>query len=149
MALAKYIVSSTALFIIYIYNIMLTCVIGFTLLISSIYLSLDDKKSSLFQTFHRLLDERQKKIYQGIVRERLMIYIIGMALGLILGFSYYFQNPKDPYKICKFLCIIYVIKLGYYYVSPKQPLMLYSLTEESQVVAWADIYSEMKQRWII
>jgi hypothetical protein len=30
---------------------------------------------------------------------------------------------------------------------PKQPLMLYSLTTKEQTDGWADIYSEMKDRW--
>ena len=41
-----------------------------------------------------------------------------------------------------------VIKLLFYYVYPKQPLMLYSLKNKQQVDAWTDIYTEMKSRWI-
>jgi hypothetical protein len=126
---------------------MLSCLIGFTLLIASIYMSLDDKKSVVFQRFNRLLDESQKRTYASIVRERLRIYVMGMILGLLLALSYYVKNRKDPYRICKFLCIVYVVKLAFYYLSPKQPLMLYSLTEERQVEAWADIYTHMKQQW--
>ena len=127
---------------------MFSCVIGFTLLISSIYMMLDDRKSALFKKFYSVLDERQKKIYDGIVRERLMIYVTGMVLGLVLAFMYYFKNLKDSYRICKFLCIAFSVKLLFYYVMPKKPLMLYSLNEERQVEAWADIYSHMKQQWI-
>ena len=130
------------------YRHMLSCLIGFTLLIASIYMSLDDTKSVVFQRFHRLLDESQKRVYESIVRERLRIYVIGMVLGLVLGISYFMKNRKDPYRLCKCLCIVYVVKLGFYYLSPKQPLMLYSLTEERQVEAWADIYTHMKQQWV-
>ena len=42
-----------------------------------------------------------------------------------------------------------VIKLSFYYLFPKSPLMLYSLTTKEQTDAWADIYTEMKHRWIL
>ena len=71
-----------------------------------------------------------------------------MILGLGLGIYFYLNNPKTDYKLCKFLAIIYVIKLGFYYFYPKSPLMLYSLTTKEQVNAWANIYTEMKERWI-
>lgn len=128
---------------------MLSCAIGFTLLISSVYMMLDDRKSSLFKRFYSVLDERQKGIYDGIVKERLMIYVAGMVLGLVLAFLYYFKNLKDRFRICKFLSIAFTTKLLFYYVMPKKPPMLNSLNEERQVEAWADINSHMKQQWIV
>jgi hypothetical protein len=107
-----------------------------------------DKKDKDFQRFNSLLDETQKGVYESIVHERLRIYVMGMLLGLMLALSYYFRNQKDPYRVCKFLCIVYVVKLGFYYLSPKPPLMLYSLTDERQVKAWTNIYTHMKQQWI-
>ena len=124
------------------------CLIGITLLLSSIYMSYMKKDDKIFSNFMSLLDGKQQKIYQNIIYERLSIYIIGMTLGLILGIYYLYTNPKDNYRLCKFLCIIYVVKLGFYYFYPKSPLMLYSLTTKDQVNSWADIYSEMKSRWI-
>jgi len=109
---------------------------------------MDDRKSELFKKFYRLLDEKQKSTYDGIVKERLQIYVTGMVLGVVLAFTYYLKNLKDSYRICKFLCIAFSVKLLFYYVMPKKPLMLYSLNEERQVEAWADIYSHMKQQWV-
>jgi hypothetical protein len=37
----------------------------------------------------------------------------------------------------------------FYYFYPKSPLMLYSLRTKEQTDAWADIYTEMKHRWIM
>ena len=124
------------------------CLIGFTLLFSSIYMSYLKKDSDIFVNFMNLLDEDQQKIYQKIIYERIMIYVMGMLFGVSLGLYYLFTNKKDNYRLCKFLCIIYVIKLGFYYVYPKSPLMLYSLTSKDQVDGWATIYTEMKSRWI-
>ena len=123
------------------------CLIGFTLLFSSIYMSYLKKDNDMFIHFMSVLDEKQKEIYTQIIYERLMIYIAGMVIGLILGLYYLFSNRKDNYRLCKFLCIIYVVKLGFYYFYPKSPLMLYSLTSKEQVDSWADIYLEMKNRW--
>ena len=124
------------------------CLIGFTLLFSSIYMSYLKKDNDIFINFMSLLDENQKIIYQKIIYERIMIYIMGMILGVSLGLYYLFTNKKDNYRLCKFLCIIYTIKLGFYYIYPKSPLMLYSLKSKDQVDAWATIYTEMKSRWI-
>jgi len=123
------------------------CLIGFTLLFSSIYMSYLKKDNDMFIHFMSVLDEKQKEIYTQIIYERLMIYIAGMVIGLILGLYYLFSNRKDNYRLCKFLCIIYVVKLGFYFFYPKSPLMLYSLTSKEQVDSWANIYLEMKNRW--
>tara|TARA_Y100000389_G_C16982806_1_gene281138 strand:- start:83 stop:469 length:387 start_codon:yes stop_codon:yes gene_type:complete len=105
------------------------------------------KDNDIFIEFMDTLDPEQMVIYSEIVFERLMIYVMGMILGLFLGIYYILTNSGDDYRICKFLCIIFITKLLFYYFYPKQPLMLYSLKTEEQVEAWANIYSEMKNRW--
>jgi hypothetical protein len=123
------------------------CLIGITLLISSIYMSYMKKDNDIFIEFMNTLDPEQMVIYSEIVFERLMIYVLGMIIGLVIGIYYALTNPKDDYRVCKFLCIIFITKLLFYYFYPKQPLMLYSLKTEEQVEAWANIYSGMKNRW--
>jgi len=125
----------------------ISCIIGITLLIGSLSMSLQKRDTKIFSRFYNLLDNDQKRIYEGIVKERFTIYFTGMILGLGLGILYY-VNTNDKYKLCKFLAIIYLVKLGFYKVYPKSPLMLYSLSNQKQVEAWADIYTEMKSRWI-
>lgn len=123
------------------------CLIGITLLFSSIYMSYMKKDNDIFLNFIDKLNPEQSVIYSEIVFERLMIYTIGMILGLILGIYYLFNNSKDEYRICKFLSIVFATKLIFYYFYPKKPLMLYYLKTDEQIKAWADIYSEMKNRW--
>ena len=72
-----------------------------------------------------------------------------MILGLILGISYLYVYSEGKFKVCKFIAIVMLTKLTFYYFYPKSPLMLYSLTNQKQVSAWAYIYSEMKRRWIL
>jgi uncharacterized membrane protein YfcA len=124
----------------------ISCLIGITMLIGSLSMTIMKKNTDIFNNFYKLLDEKQKVIYEEIVRERLMIYFIGMVIGLGLGI-YYYIGSKDKYKLCKFLAIIYLVKLGFYYFYPKKPLMLYSLTDQDQVEAWANIYEEMKSKY--
>ena len=125
----------------------ISCIIGITLLIGSLSMSLQKRNTNIFNKFYDLLDDKQKRIYEGIVKERFTIYFTGMILGLGLGIFYYVRS-KDKYRICKFLAIIYLTKLGFYYIYPKSPLMLYSLKNKMQVDAWADIYTMMKYNWI-
>lgn len=124
------------------------CMVSMTLLISSIYLSIINKDSTKFSKFNNLLNKEQKDIYNKIVNERLYIYIGGMILGIILGLLYYYYNQKTSHKFCKVIGIMIISKLLFYYLFPKRPLMLYSLTNKAQTDAWADIYTEMKSRWI-
>jgi hypothetical protein len=124
------------------------CMAGVTLLISSIYLSFVNKNTEIFSKFNKLLNDGQKKIYDKIVKERLMIYIGGMILGIIFGGVFYYNNRKTDYLFCKVVSIMILTKLAFYYFYPKRPLMLYSLTNKKQTDAWADIYTEMKSRWI-
>ena len=126
-----------------------TCIIGITFLLSSIYLSILKQDNDIFFKFNRLLNDKQKIIYQNIVKERLKIYTIAMFTGLGSGLLYWYRNQKQPYIWCSFLAIVYIVKLGVYYFYPKSPLMLYSLTTKEQTDAWADIYTEMKSRYRI
>lgn len=124
-----------------------TCTIGFSLLFSSFYMSYMKQDNEIFIDFYSLLNNSQKKVYEGIIRERFIIYLAGSILGIISAVLFYRNNKSEKYILCKSLFLLYFIKLGFYYMYPKQPLMLYSLTSKEQTDAWADIYSEMKNRW--
>ena len=123
------------------------CLVGLTLLFSSIYMTFENRNSDHFKRFYNLLDDSQKNIYETIIQERLSIYFVGMILGLGLSIYYYIHSKKDKFRLCKFLMILYFVKFGFYYFYPKQPLMLYSLTTKEQINSWANIYTEMKTRF--
>ena len=102
------------------------CFIGFTLLLSSFFMNFL-KNEKVFNNFMNLLNDKQKEIYNKIVKERLFIYISGTILGLI---------------------IIFITKLVFYYIYPKSTYMMYHLTNTKQTDAWMDIYTHMKYNWI-
>lgn len=124
-----------------------SCAIGFTLLFSSFYMSYMRQDNEIFINFYSLMNDKQKKIYEDIVKERFIIYLAGSILGIISAVLFYRNNKSEKYILCKSLFLLYFIKLGFYYMYPKQPLMLYSLTTKEQTDSWADVYSEMKNRW--
>ena len=76
----------------------ISCIIGITLLIGSLSMTLQKRNTDIFNKFYDLLDERQKGIYEGIVKERFKIYFTGMILGLTLGIFYYVRS-KDKYRL--------------------------------------------------
>ena len=58
------------------------CVVGITLLISSIYMSLQRDRSH-FKNFENLLNREQTEKYKKIIKERIYIYIGGLLLGFV------------------------------------------------------------------
>ena len=122
----------------------ISCAIAFVLLLSSILMHFFiDKKDDFMLT----LNESQKKKYKDIIQERFKIYIFGMILGLVLGFLYVYIYNEDRFKVCKFVAIVLVTKLTFYYFYPKSDFMLYHLTEKNQVIAWTDVYRNYKNAW--
>lgn len=122
----------------------ISCAIAFILLLSSILMHFFiDKKDDFLLT----LNDDQKQKYKSIILERFRIYIFGMILGLLLGFSYIYIYNEDKFKVCKFVAIVLVTKLTFYYFYPKSDFMLYHLTEREQVSAWTDLYRNYKNAW--
>ena len=122
----------------------ISCAIAFVLLLSSILMHFFiDKKDDFLLT----LNMDQKKKYKDIIQERFKIYIFGMILGLVLGFLYVYIYNEDRFKVCKFVSIVLVTKLTFYYFYPKSDFMLYHLTETEQVSAWTDVYRNYKNAW--
>ena len=122
----------------------ISCAIAFVLLLSSILMHFFiDKKDDFMLT----LNESQKTKYKDIIQERFKIYIFGMILGLVLGFLYVYIYNEDRFKVCKFVSIVLVTKLTFYYFYPKSDFMLYHLTEKNQVSAWTDVYRNYKNAW--
>ena len=124
------------------------CSVAVVFLLSSIFMMfLKDEK--LFTNFMNTLDENQKKIYFKIIRERTMLYIGGMLLGLFLGIVYLSMNKKSGFNICAFITIVFITQIVFYKVYPKSTYMLYHLDKKNQVSAWTDIYTYMKKIYML
>ena len=123
------------------------CAIGITFLLASVYTAFIGPKKDIFVKFTNLLTPEQQEKYDDIVQERLKIYATALFSGWVIGMFYWFKYKGEPFMWCKYLAISNIVTLGVYYVYPKSPLMLYSLTTKAQTDAWADIYQEMKYRY--
>lgn len=123
------------------------CFIGYTLLLTSIFMHLL-KNETLHNRFIKLLNEKQTKIYELIVKERITIYISGTLIGLLLGFVFMFFYPKHKYKNCLFITITMVTKLLVYSLYPKSTYILNHLNTKKQIKHWTEIHIHMRKIWI-
>ena len=124
------------------------CSVAVVFLLSSIFMMfLKDEK--LFTNFMNTLNDDQKNIYFKIIKERTMLYVGGMILGLLLGFIYLSMNKKTGLNICAFITIAFITQIVFYKVYPKSTYMLYHLDDPKQVSAWTDIYTYMKKIYML
>ena len=123
------------------------CAIGITLFLTSIFMFFPNIKSRNYMGLYNKLNTEQKKKYIEIIHERIHIYTVGVVIGILLSWLYYFNNKNDKLRICKAISIFGVVKLAIYYFSPKKPSLTYSLTTKDQLDIWQDIGTEMKNKW--
>ena len=128
----------------------LLCLIAAGLFGSMLYVMIFHNKRQQTQHMESLLDDNQKAIYRGIIKERLTIYIYGLLLGLLSGFTYISYYPiKNTLDICTFVVLILGIVYLFYGLYPKNAYMLSHLNTPQQTAAWMDIYRTMKRRCLV
>ena len=124
------------------------CFLGSALLGSSILTMMTSKSSAVFKNFNNQLDENQKQIYKSIMKERAVIYVQSLVLGLILACLVVFNLKSIPKnsRLCLFILIALGTNYLVYSLYPKSTYMLEHLKTTEQNKAWLDIYKEMKFR---
>ena len=128
------------------------CLIGSALLGSSLVSMATSKTSGNFKKFNDSLldDEKLKKIYEDIHKERLTIYIQGLILGTLLAIV---ATQKSGFtkniNTCLFVSIALGVNWMFYLLYPKSTYMLEHLKTPKQTKAWLAIYKEMKLRCLI
>tara|TARA_Y100000817_G_scaffold314821_1_gene315327 strand:- start:2808 stop:3245 length:438 start_codon:yes stop_codon:yes gene_type:complete len=122
------------------------CTLSIILLISNI-LFLYFKSNESINTFKNKLTDEQLDIYKRIYSQRLYIYTSGIILGIIIAYIYVYLYTDSEYRLCKFIGIILIVKVCFYYFYPKHKLMLYFLNTKDQFIGWADIYTSFKEAW--
>ena len=129
-------------------NCSLCCFIAAALLGSMFYFIINgSKKNNKILQFRSLLNDKQQKIHNTIIEERLNIYIQGFVLGLILALIYLktMKNYKQPIY-CIFIAIVLGVTYIHYTIMPKSTYMLEHINNQEQAKAWLGIYKEMKHR---
>lgn len=127
-----------------------SCVLGFGFLGASFWTSLAKEDSDKFNKFTSTLDDDQMAIYSKVKKERLSIYLVGLAIGTALAVGYLTFNPVKSLlaTICIFMAIAWGFTYFYYTLMPKSTYMLEHLTDQEQVDAWVDIYRDMQVRYV-
>jgi uncharacterized protein YacL len=125
----------------------LTCGLSISFFTASAIMMLTPK--TVNDKLENILDKEQLEIYRKITKERLMLYIQGLVLGLIFAllFMAVSQKVDNIYKCCGTGFIIAIVAILYYHLMPKSDWMVLHLKTQEQNKAWLDMYRYMKNRW--
>ncbi len=123
------------------------CMLAAASFSSMLYLMFNPNKSNIINNFESLLDNNQKRRYKDIVNYRLTIYILGLLLGLIIGFIYLNTiATTNISRVCIFTVLVLGINYTFYMIIPKNDYIIKHLNTNEQIEAWLDVYTEMKYR---
>jgi hypothetical protein len=113
-----------------------------------LFVSLNPYSSDKLDKFMGLLTADQQTVYKEISRERMHIYLMGLVLGLLLGFIYLYHGGKSAglARTCGFVFITMATTYLFYLLYPKSKYMLSYLTTDDQRAAWLDVYRGMQYR---
>lgn len=125
-------------------NCYLLCMIASALFGSMLYLSLNVNKDKVYQQYLKLLDNDQKKVLKDINKERLHIYMMGLALGLVLGLFFLQITKKGAGRTCGFVVIVMLTNYLFYLVYPKSKYMISYLKTPEQKQGWLNVYRTMQ-----
>ncbi len=130
----------------------LSLTLAIALMAGNIACSFSAKALALKSKFAESLDASQLKMYESIIRDRMDIYMQGMALGLLCAVVYvYLVHKRDRTFDIKHVGMFGLITLGvqymYYSLMPKHNWMLDHLKNQEQVVMWLEVYKHMSMRW--
>jgi len=90
------------------------------------------------------LNDRQKIIYNDIVKNRLQIFLFGLIFGILIAYSFTSKlNLDRSGKICVFIIITIIVNTIIYTITPKKDWMLRHLNKE-QIDKWLIVYNQMK-----
>ena len=125
-------------------NCYLLCMIASALFGSMLYLTLSVTKDKVYNNYLKLLDDNQKSVLKEINQERLNIYMMGLGLGLFLGFVFLQMTKKSMGRSCGFVVIVMCVNYLFYLVYPKSKYMLNYLNTPKQRQGWIRVYKSMQ-----
>ena len=128
------------------------CLIASVMLCGVIASMITSRVSPKHIEFKKLLSKKEKKVYEKIIKERLMIYLIGLCVGVITGFFVGMIsniNSKRT-KSCMFVAVALIVNAVVYMAIPKKDWMLNHIgNNQEKVNAWLEIYKEMKMKKLV
>jgi amino acid transporter len=126
----------------------ISCSIAVGFIIASI-MTMMAKNNSFFELREKV-DEQSRKEIDRIVRERMLLYVRGSLLGIILAIVFLFWAKYKFAKyttICTFIIIMFIVQIGVYTISPKRDFILNHLKTPEQNKLWLEVYKDMKKRY--
>lgn len=128
-----------------------TCLIGFGLLGASLYSFLAKWENGLLLDFQKSLDTDQLILYNSVRKDRMRLYLTGLAIGTALALLYLYWSPVKGLmaNACLFMMIAWGFTYVYYTLMPKTTYMVQHLTSEEQLTKWTAVYRDMQWRYTL
>ena len=104
-----------------------SCSIAVVFICTMLYISFMIDKCAISTVFIDTLSKPQQILYQDIVKERKIIYFVGIIIGLILSFIYMKIVPHEEnklYTICSVVTITFLTSYFIYIFYPKKQTMI-------------------------
>ena len=128
------------------------CLIASVMLCGVIASMVTSRVSPKHAEFKKLLNKKEEKAYEKIIKERLMIYLIGLCVGVVIAFFVVMMsniNSKRN-KACMFVAVALIVNAVVYMAIPKKDWMLNHIgNNQEKVNAWLAIYKEMKMKKLV
>jgi hypothetical protein len=127
-----------------------SCLLAGGFIFASIYSMIVSNYNQKTIKFIGSLDSvEQLEMYNKVKSERLIIYLQGQILGMIIGlfYLYYFKN-NSKYSYCYFSLITYIITIIYYLLKHKQHKMNDHLKTNEQRKLLEESNQSMKTSYI-
>jgi hypothetical protein len=130
------------------YGCVLVCSAAAAFFGGMVFVSLNPYSKDKLNKLMSLLTPDQTQVYKEISRERMHIYLMGLVLGLLLGFIYLYHGAKTTglSRTCGFVFITMATTYLFYLLYPKSKYMLSYLTTDDQRAAWLDVYRSMQYK---
>ena len=129
----------------------IVCVLAVGFFVSMLYIILNYDSKSAITKLPKSLDAEQLALYNKVIKERMMLFLQGLIIGLVAGFIYlnYATSAAVEKSQCVFTLIVLTIVYVYYTIYPKTYSMLPTLKTVEQRTLWWNVYNEMKYRAVI
>jgi uncharacterized protein YacL len=128
-------------------NCLVACGLASAFFGGMLYISLNPYKYDVLQNMLSKLDSEQLAVYRTIHKERMQIYLIGLLLGLLLGFIYLNINQSTSVaRTCTFVSIVMGVNYLFYMIYPKSTYLVRHLKTQEQLDAWQVVYRTMQYR---
>lgn len=130
-------------------NCIKTCTLFYIILLTYFFMfSFTIIYNDDLKKLNNILDKKEKKIYNFIIKERFKHFIIGLCVGGILGFLTILTNISPKVKFCLSGIILILFTTVIYYVIPKTTYMVHHLKTKEQKMAWMNVNSNFIKKKI-